>query len=534
MGCAPELDWLLDCCPVDFAASSVVNLSRIAKSNEVFHLLNPGGRYWHECLLWINLFGYPVRLLPFDAWISELKKGMQCPHHPLRELAPFFCRAVPAEPDTHLPQLYEETRRSSVSAAQSERALASEGLRCPRLNAQLFDRYFESLIASGFLPPLQSKRADRLSSPFQLDCGSLSSILERQVKTATRLDVGHVHSIVTELTSWRFKNNAGLFPCKLTMEDGEVLKVMVKLKPRDCEVLEVAESIAHLCSNRLGNAYTEFRNDMEFVRCDLRESAVYGQRDARFRNHAPVYHGSSKNTLIIEYLSDVVLKDSADDISGWSCQCIESAIEGAAALHSIWLGRTAELLENKTLGPAIVSTDTTKMTPFWHALADHALPFFTTWTGSNIENVQNYAIANLVEHNRIVSGLPATLIHNDFNPRNIALRNSAGRLRLCAYDWEMAKIGLPQHDLAEFLCFVLTCEVSKAEVLALIELHRSTLEKKCGVSLDRDAWLIGFRLSLLDLLINRFAMYVMVHRFRKQAFLKRVMKSWYRLYEMLR
>ena len=98
----------------------------------------------------------------------------------------------------------------------------------------------------------------------------------RSVRAVAGEQPRHVHSIVTELTSWRFKNNAGLFPCKLTMEDGEVLRVMVKLKPRDCEVLEVAESIAHLCSNRLGNAYTEFRNDMEFVRCDLRESAVYG------------------------------------------------------------------------------------------------------------------------------------------------------------------------------------------------------------------------------------------------------------------
>src|SRR5262249_41276057 len=160
----------------------------------------------------------------------------------------------------------------------------------------------------------------------QLECDSLSSILGRKVETATRLNVGHVHSIVTELTSWRFKNNAGLFPCSLTLRDNEVLKAMVKLKPRDCEVLEVAESIAHLCSNRLGNAYVEFRNEMEFVRCDLRERTIYGQRDSRFRNHAPAFYGSSQNMLIIEYLSDVVLKDSADDIRGWTRPCIESAI----------------------------------------------------------------------------------------------------------------------------------------------------------------------------------------------------------------
>src|SRR5262249_7131835 len=154
-----------------------------------------------------------------------------------------------------------------------------------------------------------------------------------------------------------------------------------------------------------------------------------------------------------------------------------------------------------------------------------------TWLGDGIRHTQDHAIAKLAGHSQLTNEFTATLIHNDFNPRNIALRQSGEKLQLCAYDWEMAKIGLPQHDLAEFLCFVLTSEAAKADVLDLIELHRWQLEKKSGITLDREAWLMGFRLSLMDLLINRFAMYVMVHRFRKQPFLKRVMKSWHHLYE---
>ena len=57
--------------------------------------------------------------------------------------------------------------------------------------------------------------------------------------------------------------------------------------------------------------------------------------------------------------------------------------------------------------------------------------------------------------------MPRTLIHNDFNPRNLCLRQTDGGLRLCAYDWELATLQVPQHDLAELLCFVLPPDVEQ-------------------------------------------------------------------------
>ena len=103
-----------------------------------------------------------------------------------------------------------------------------------------------------------------------------------------------------------------------------------------------------------------------------------------------------------------------------------------------------------------------RLAPFWSALANHARPLFTSWTGMKIDRIQKRAIADLPEHVRLETQLPATLIHNDFNPRNVALRRGDDTLRLCAYDWELARPGLPQHDLAEFLCFVLPANVDRA------------------------------------------------------------------------
>ena len=102
--------------------------------------------------------------------------------------------------------------------------------------------------------------------------------------------------------------------------------------------------------------------------------------------------------------------------------------------------------------------DTEELTPFWMALAENARPLISSSWGRNSRSLQDLAISELPSHGKLACELPATLIHNDFNPRNIALRPAKEGCRLCAYDWEMARIGLPQHDLAEMLCFVLSPE----------------------------------------------------------------------------
>ena len=81
---------------------------------------------------------------------------------------------------------------------------------------------------------------------------------------------------------------------------------------------------------------------------------------------------------------------------------------------------------------------------------------------------------------------PKTLIHNDCNPQNICIRkatsdqgsNSDEDLRqICIYDWEMARIDVPQHDLAEFLAFVLPPACSMNKRMELIEYYIEMLEK---------------------------------------------------------
>jgi aminoglycoside phosphotransferase (APT) family kinase protein len=151
-------------------------------------------------------------------------------------------------------------------------------------------------------------------------------------------------------------------------------------------------------------------------------------------------------------------------------------------------------------------------------------------------------------HERLVDGTagwsaalaaqPQTLIHNDFNPRNIAIRRApapdgrADGLRLCAYDWELATLGAPQRDLAELLCFVLTPATTRAEVARWLDAHREALAVATGRAVDADEWEHGFRAALGELLVDRLSMYAMVHRVRAQRFLPRVVRTWLALHRL--
>ena len=102
-------------------------------------------------------------------------------------------------------------------------------------------------------------------------------------------------------------------------------------------------------------------------------------------------------------------------------------------------------------------------------------------------------------------------------------------MSLCAYDWELATIHLPQHDLAELLVFTLLPNFKQEDVERYVEQHRIELECLVGEAIDAKAWRRGFTLCLWDLVVNRVPMYMMAHTFRHYAFMGRVLATFRRL-----
>jgi len=340
-------------------------------------------------------------------------------------------------------------------------------------------------------------------------------------------------SIITELTASKIEKLIGLIPVQLTLgppapSRPRALDVMVKLKPIDDEVILMTHRLAAMCGGHLARSHARFKDRIGFRGCHIRELGVYEQTDPRFRARVPTVYRTLRDDrreayiIVMERLSGVELMDSANAPEAWTDEYLSSAIRDLAEIHAIWHGREAELRAQPWLGHVQTAADMVEMQELWYDLAVHAAKEFPDWFTEAELAQRRSLIESLPEWWPRLEQSPRTLIHNDCNPRNVAFRRTAEGPRLVAYDWELATLGVPQHDLAELLCYVLTPQTPIDVVDKWVTLHRESLERATGTAIPAAAWREGFRLSLYDLAVNRFAFTIAAHTFRHFPFMERL------------
>jgi len=339
-------------------------------------------------------------------------------------------------------------------------------------------------------------------------------------------------SLLSELTRLKADKLVGQLPRRLQYlsSSGQGHRdVLVRVKPLDQEVLLMTHLMASMCSSRLGELQRRFAGQLGIAGCHLRELGVYQQTDPRFVRHAPrVYQAVRDDSrelfvLVLELLRDVELKDRADDLRGWTLAHVEAAVRGIAEVHSIWYGREEALRKEPWLGEVTDAAARASMGELWSEALDYAAAEFPEWYPLPERRLHQRLLRSLPDGCRELEQMPRTLIHGDFNPRNLAFRRESSGLRLCAWDWELAELRVPQRDLAELLAFVLSPDVAPSTVDGLVELHRRELSRCAGTDIDPVAWRRGYQLALHDFLTSRLALYQLVHAFRPCAFLERVL-----------
>ncbi|HVB61916.1 MAG TPA: thioester reductase domain-containing protein, partial [Ktedonobacteraceae bacterium] len=157
LGSSPifEDDETLEMTPVDYVSQAIVALARRkAALGQSFHLLNPVVANVNELVGWINAFGYPVRQSPYEQWLRELKLVAESPAS--NELSPFLSmlprKAQEEQPSEQAVKVLYDNRNSRLG-------LASTGITCPPVDAELVHTYLSYMVRSGFLPAPQEAAA---------------------------------------------------------------------------------------------------------------------------------------------------------------------------------------------------------------------------------------------------------------------------------------------------------------------------------------------------------------------------------------
>ena len=79
----------------------------------------------------------------------------------------------------------------------------------------------------------------------------------------------------------------------------------------------------------------------------------------------------------------------------------------------------------------------------------------------------------------VLEKAPSSLTHNDCTIRNMCKRSQLrpGQSEICVFDWEIARLAPPQHDIVEFLLFWLPADVTASAWYDYLENYRKLLVK---------------------------------------------------------
>ena len=349
-------------------------------------------------------------------------------------------------------------------------------------------------------------------------------------------------SLITEMTSRKLKKTIGLFPFQVLYEAarGELSQcIMAKVKPTSEEVVGALNQLASMCGAELAAEFDRHKYEVGLAGTDRRELAVYRQTDERFTNHTPklfgIYEDRERESFVIlqELLTDMELMDSANDVSRWTDAHIQAALQGIADCHAIWFEKDASLKSSDWLGYYPTAERRVKLMRLYALLNTHATHEFPHWIGAKESERFLAILENMPTWWSKIESMPKTLIHNDFNPRNMAFRRTPQGLRLCVYDWELATLHLPQIDVVELLAYTLVQDITQARVVKFVDFHRERLEQQVGKKIDHHIWWEGFRYASWDFYISRMSLYLMTHAFRNHEFIERVHASLWKLLDIV-
>lgn len=355
-----------------------------------------------------------------------------------------------------------------------------------------------------------------------------------RVLHTTPFDVDNSASILAALTAGRTGQMIGHFGLEVTYEARGVQhhrRMVMKIKPHGNAIVDMLSSLASACSSELSVVYDQYKSITGFQHTHLREQEIYTRLAPSMTPEIfGVYTGEEAEVYIIlmEYLQDVELLNSVMEPGLWTDRHIRTALGAMAAWHASQWNRPTGL--DKALWPDAPSLSyMVALQPLWQALLESAAQKFPgLYTPGRVALLQD-AIKDLPLHWQHLEGLPKTLVHNDFNPRNSCFKNN-GHLQFCLYDWELATFHIPQYDVVEFLCFVLDQD-RYAQREDYIEYYRQQLSTLTGHYTDAAAFREDLQLAAYDFALHRLGMYMMAHAVSPYPFLPRVVNSLFHLLE---
>lgn len=507
-GAAPDLDLPFSVCPRDHLARVLADL---VESGPALVHVGDESRSLREVVAWLALAGYDVALVPWEAWLARVEGMGLHRRGRLRGLWPFF-RAGTL-------RTYERARRAAISIDPAHRGTEP-------VDPAFLDERVSAWRAASALPPPPRRGARATAASRALPEAPRRVVVDgtsHEVTSARVMPAITGSGLLSRLARGFCDRPVGVYPATLTLDDGRELDVVLKASARGDELRALCTGVARASSPTLAAALEMHGHWLDVAAAHARERALYAFDHAALAAVRPRWFSApdeaSDAPLVLERLRQGEQVEALDAVTEpWPLDAVRRAVRGLARLHAALRGPAAALSVVPWARPA--ATVAAELVPLWEALFGHAR--------TRIDAEVAAAAAPLLDDvgwAEALTAVPATLLHNDVNPRNLALRRGESDGGIVLYDWELAALGPGTRDLAELLCWTLSPEASADEVFALVRAHADV----AAPGLDDEVVRAAFGASLAWLFLDRLTTYTVVSPVFDLPWLGRVMATWQRL-----
>lgn len=279
------------------------------------------------------------------------------------------------------------------------------------------------------------------------------------------------NGIINNITHRVSKKIIGFVPVEVEA-GGTAYQVLLKSKALDTEVIKGLCVMAASIDPALSDLIETHAPALEYRHTHLKEMLLYEDLHKQALQGRPAYFGKYINPkreiyiVAIEALNLQQLKhiNTENQPGKWSGNDIREVIQRITTIH-----RHYQRTGNRQALQSIKTFRVSEAQPLYNKLLDLVVKESESpYLKKKYAELYAFVAHSENEHSRL--NMPQTIIHNDFNTRNIAVRRSG---TACIYDWELAVVNFPQRDIIEFLSFCLPLNFEAQQFLQFIEFHAS-------------------------------------------------------------
>jgi len=334
------------------------------------------------------------------------------------------------------------------------------------------------------------------------------------------------NGIIISLTSRINNKLTGFVPLEVNYNDGQQQQMLIKSKPLDQEVIQGLHFMAASIAPKLADLIGQYSSFLEYRNSHLKDIELYELLHVLNKNCTPTFFGSYQDEnreiyiLAQELLNEekLLLFNTENHPELWQAHHIQSVIFTINEIHHSFKGL-------KKFPTSVQIFEPWQITPLYHKFAEIIALEYDDNDWSELPNRMTGFIQNLKkEHDAL--NLPKTIIHNDFNSRNIAIRDSG---EVCIYDWELAVIDFPHRDIVEFLTFVMPLDFDEQTFIKYLHFHFSLQNEEYSWS----DWKAGYIYSLKSYLVTRVSFYMTGKIIVDYPFAERVFLNVFQMIDIL-